>query len=174
MSVANVTVSPALKHLLAFHGAEKHMPKVLNLTAVEVRKLLARRTPRDTGDTARRWQVIKAGEKSGSALSGTAIVFNDSEIAFYLEYGTGVHSNHPDASRERIVPIKANALGPIYFRNPEVDAATPGTGKGPFFFASIAGMKPRFIVRGAMAKIRDILEENTKFIANLMLEGDLD
>ena len=140
-------IPDSLKALLNGQQAAKAVERAVNRTALDAREMLADGTPKDTGDTARRWAVELAKFATGRA---TATVFNDSAVALYLEYGTGIYSDFPGAPRQVIKPRKARALGPVEWM-----------GESGVFFGEVRGIRPHFIVRSRLTRIGQMLSENT-------------
>lgn len=133
---------------------QKAVADGLNLAALEIREFLADATPKNktplagvgvvAGDTAGRWTLGRFAAP-GELVSE---VTNDSIIALYLEYGTGVHSEFPGAPRQRIKPRKGKVLSWV-----------DGDGDR-IFAASVAGIKPVAMVRGNLGKLAEIVTKN--------------
>lgn len=111
----------------------------------------------------------------------SAVITNRQEYAAILEYGSGVYSEFPGASKQRItaksskyliVPIPSNKPGlekwhdeakAMAARYPDImnrlKAKYSGVGLVGFLFRhSIAGMKPQRMVRGTVDKPKAVLE----------------
>lgn len=119
-------------------GVERVITAAINKTALQGRELIADATPKDTGDTARRWQV-----QLTHSLAVPGVIFNDSEVALYLEHGTQPH----------VIRAKGKENGgadALFWRgavHPVVEVHHPGT-------------PAHFMVRGNIAKIRELLVTN--------------
>jgi hypothetical protein len=149
-------IPPKLQSLLNGDGLREAVARALNDTADAAVELLAQATPGDTGNTRLRWRVAKYATPSDL----TVLIENDSEVAVYLEYGTGIYSEYPGAPKQIIKPKHAKALGPVNWMGHE-----------GVYFAWIRGMRPNFTVRRTMPKIRQLLAENVKAELRGMMNG---
>lgn len=156
MAEFSVSLSLGLKRLLFENGGQRQLAQAVARTALDARELLADATPKDTGDTARRWQVAKMP----TLIDATAVVSNDSEVMPYLEWGTGIYSQFPGAPREVIRPRNGKALGPMTFQ-----------GEAGVFLPYTRGIRPHFVVRDNLARIERMLLANADAALRGLLNG---
>lgn len=156
MATFEANIPEGLRRFLAGEGLGAAISRAVLKTAIDARDLLAEATPKDTGDTARRWQVTK----TPTPQDPTAVVSNDSQVMIFLEYGTGIYSDHPNASRQVIRPKNARALGPVEWM-----------GESDVYFAWVRGMRPTFTVRRLLPRIRQMLIENAESEIRRLFSG---
>lgn len=140
--------------------AEAAAVRAINRTALEARELLADLTPKDTGDTARRWQAILT-----SSTAAPGVVFNDSIVMVWIEYGTKPHVIV--AKNAKALAFKAPAAFAVDSRTPlyrtKSGKLTREVKKGELIFrkrVNHPGTKGQFIVRGNIGNIRKMLADN--------------
>lgn len=121
----SITVPAKLREMLSEKTAIGIVVRALNAAAEDVRALLAELTPKYTGETASRWRVTKLA----TATDLTVEISNDSVVAIYIEFGTGMFATPAGI-----------ALGI------EVD-----------LFEQYPSMHPRWVVRGNLPRFEDLL-----------------
>lgn len=156
MAQFEVNLPDSLKRFLDLEPMKAAVARGIMRTALDAVELLAEATPVDTGDTRRRWQVSKVP----TADDPSAVVSNDSEVALYLEYGTGIYSDFPGAPRQVIKPKNGKALGPVNWM-----------GANGVYFAWVRGMRPVMMVRRNLGRIRQMLIDNVNAEIRSLLDG---
>lgn len=169
MAEFKVTLSPGLKKLLEGKPVAQAVAKAVMKTALDTRELLADETPKDTGNTAGRWQVTKVPTESDP----TAAVSNDSVVMLYLEYGTQPHVIKPKNAKVLVwrqgQVASATGLGKhaagTAFKSAKTGKLVTNAKLSGQIFAQVVnhpGTRPRFVVRGNLARISSMLEDNIR------------
>lgn len=123
-----VTIPRELRSLLSESTVFEVIVRALNRVADDVCAMLKDLTPKYTGETASRWKVTK----HATAADLTVHIVNDSEVAIFIEFGTGIFATEP-------------------IQGVTVDLK----GEGP-------PMRPRFVVRGNLPRFEDLLVARVK------------
>jgi hypothetical protein len=115
------------------------MVQALNKAAEDVRDFLREATPKYTGETAARWHIAKVA--TGTDL--TVEIANDSIVAVYIEFGTGVFATPSGVAMGLEVELKAE----------------------------YPDMRPRFVVRGNMPRFEDLFVARVMELLGVKLDG---
>ena len=165
MSNFTLTLPPHLSRTLdRFLFAGEAAARAVTKTALDARDLLAEATPKDTGDTAGRWQVTKMPTFDDA----TAVVSNDSVIMVYLEYGTPPHVIKAKPGGALAFPARAGKDG----QGRKLYASAKRAGKtvlDPKRAQTVIvqsvnhpGTRPTYTVRGNLDRIGEMLRTNMR------------
>lgn len=165
-----VTYSPEFQRLLNLNDdvARAVMARALTGAAAEGSGYVAEDTPRGPNREDPNAPAYLAEEESVGQLAATitykpatpddlhAAIFTNKHYAPYVEWGTGVHSDHPDAARQPIV-ITAG----VFTGRPNYKRALAFRWGGRFFIrrsVTIQGQHPAAMFRGNAARIQSLFE----------------
>ena len=144
------------------------------MTALEAREILADATPKDTGDTARRWQVELADFAGGWTA---AFVYNDSVVMSYLEYGTRPHKIIAKNGKAlAFTPQAGSSLngGTKLYRSAKTGKLVKSVKLAQTVLVQSVnhpGTRPTFTVRRNLGKIAKLLNQNLETEIQRLING---
>lgn len=153
-------------------------------TLIEGQRMIVDDTPRVTSTLRNSIGIIEASEHSDGTMGGQIVAY--SNIAPYVEYGTGIHSENPNSNKQPIVIRAKQASSISAFHSAkskglnEKMAAQSARHALRFVIGdrviyaqsvTIKGMKPAAMFRKNLAAIQELLRQNQRKRLLALLRG---